>query len=213
MNNTDLFSHNQTANNQNYNNKINKLINYEIIQNRYRNYKRKILINKYFIYITLRTIAVRTGNKGIQRYIDLVLSGELYEFIEQELIELDYHPKGRKEVKQIVFLILFSSNKKKSPQEKMFQDIFPEVYGVFTEIKKGEDEGYKDLSVLLQRMESYLFIDVICKRISKEFPEAPIFTCHDSIATTYKYEEDVKRIASEELKKATGNIPILKSEH
>ena len=86
----------------------------------------------------------------------------------------------------MVFFILFSSNKQHSTGKSIFKKIFPELYKVFAEIKKGDDKEYKFLSILLKRIESYLFIDVICKRIAKEYPEAPVITIHYSVATTLK---------------------------
>ena len=161
----------------------------------------------------LRTIAKTYGIKGIERYVSLVVDGKLYEYIENEVNKGDEKIDGRKAVKQMVFFILFSSNKQHSTGKSMFKKIFPEVYKVFAEIKKGDAKEYKFLSILLQRIESYIFIDVICKRIAKEYPEAPIITIHDSIATTLEYEHVVKEIIAEELEKATGHIPQLKLEY
>ncbi len=95
----------------------------------------------------------------------------------------------------------------------MFKKIFPEVYKVFAEIKKGDNMEYKYLSILLQRIESYLFIDVICKRIAKKYPEATIIPIHDSIATTNDYVDIFSSIISEELEIATGYKPNLKLEY
>jgi hypothetical protein len=55
-------------------------------------------------------------------------------------------------------------------------------------------------------------IDVIAKRISIEYPDAPIFTIHDSISTTAEYVDSVKTIMTEELTKAIGHAPKLEPE-
>ena len=188
-------------------------INYKFIKNLYRNYSKKIIINSNLLYIMLRTIAETIGIKGIERYVSLVVDGKLYEYLENESNKVGEKIEGRKVVKQMIFFILFSSNKQHSTGKSMFKKIFPEVYEVFAEIKKGDDQEYKFLSILLQRIESFLFIDVICKRIAKEYPEAPIITIHDSIATILEYEHVVKEIISNELVKATGHIPRLKLEY
>ena len=188
-------------------------INYELIKNLYRNYNKKIIIKSNLLYIMLRTIAESVDSKGVERYAKLVVEGELYEYIENESNKWGEKIEGRKAVKQIVFFILFSSNRQHSEGKTAFKKIFPEVYKVFAEIKKGDKKEYKFLSILLQRLESYLFIDVICKRIAKEYPEALMITIHDSIATTYEYEDVVSSIISEELEKATGHIPQLKFDY
>jgi hypothetical protein len=55
-------------------------------------------------------------------------------------------------------------------------------------------------------------IDVIAKRISVEYPDAPIFTIHDSISTTEEYVDVVEDIMKEELSKAIGHAPKLARE-
>lgn len=52
-------------------------------------------------------------------------------------------------------------------------------------------------------------VNIIAKRISIEYPNAPIFTIHDSITTTAEYIDDVERIMTEELTKAIGYAPTL----
>jgi hypothetical protein len=91
----------------------------------------------------------------------------------------------------------------------MFKEMFPYVYEVFRQIKS------KDKSLLprlLQSIESYLMINVIAKRISIEYPDAPIFTIHDSISTTAEYVDIVEAIMTEELTKAIGHTPKLEPE-
>jgi hypothetical protein len=68
------------------------------------------------------------------------------------------------------------------------------------------------LPCLLQRMESHLVLQKIAKRISRERPELPIFTIHDSVATTIGNEEYVRRVMEEELLAAIGFSPSLKVE-
>ncbi len=46
------------------------------------------------------------------------------------------------------------------------------------------DTGFTMLARLLQRIESFLVLDVICKELSQEEPEMPLFTVHDCISTT-----------------------------
>jgi hypothetical protein len=47
-------------------------------------------------------------------------------------------------------------------------------------------------------------IQSVAKRISRERPDLPIFTIHDSIATTIGNEEYVKSIVKEEAYRITG---------
>ncbi len=62
-------------------------INYEFIKNLYKYYKRKIIIKNNLLYIMLRTIAESDDSKGLERFVNLVVDGELYEYIENESIK------------------------------------------------------------------------------------------------------------------------------
>ncbi len=75
-----------------------------------------------------------------------------------------------------------------SSQIKELRNIVTSVYKVFAPVKQRRKE---DLSIMLMRIESRLVLDRICHRIALEYPEAVIFTIHDSIVTTVTYESVV----------------------
>lgn len=64
--------------------------------------------------------------------------------------------------------------------------------------------GNRDFSILLQRTESYLMLDNVCRIIHLENPDIPFYTIHDSIITTQPNIELVKKITSETILKITG---------
>lgn len=179
----------------------------------------KITINNIKVtekdsYIMLGENALDLDNKDFRKYIDLVVSGKLYDFLEAEFgSSLGMKYCGRQDVKAAVFQVLFTDNRfigqKEAAPKKMFQMFFPDVYDVFAKIKKQDSTL---LPRLLQNIESYLIIDVIANRISTEWPEAPIFTIHDSITTTEQYADRVSKIMFEELYRAIGQPPILQPE-
>ncbi|GGK41505.1 hypothetical protein GCM10007963_06880 [Lutibacter litoralis] len=152
--------------------------------------------------------------KGFDEYMLLVLKGELYEYLEHVFVdELGEEFKDRESVKSVVFEVLFTDNRfigqKGAEKKRLFKKKFTEVYNLFSILKR---KNKTVLPILLQRIESYLIIDVIAKRISKEIPEAPIFTIHDSITTTEEYYFKVRKIMDEELTLAVGFKPSLKRE-
>lgn len=121
--------------------------------------------------------------------------------------------KDRKEVKAAVFQVLFTSNQFKGQAEaapkRLFEQKFKEVYDVFAKIKS-KDKTL--LPRLLQSIESHLIINVIAKRISAEYPLAPIYPIHDSISTTVEYVSVVEQIMIDELSKAIGHAPKISQE-
>jgi hypothetical protein len=58
-------------------------------------------------------------------------------------------------------------------------------------------------------LEAELILENICEKIAAEYPEAPIFTVHDSIVTTPKYLEIVKQIMQQVLTERIGYPPVL----
>ncbi len=48
--------------------------------------------------------------------------------------------------------------------------------------------GKKTFALILQRAESYLLLNKVCREFNQLNPEAPFFTIHDSVFTTENYE-------------------------
>jgi hypothetical protein len=162
----------------------------------------------YACPLMLAEMGVPIENEDVGTYITEVLKGELYEYIEKRVQELngDYEDRTRKEIKTMIFTIMFSGNKKSSSEKDLFKQLFPSVYTMFAFIKRTKKEL---LPIMLQTIESKLFLDRIARRIAKERPELPIFTIHDSITTTVGNESYVERIMEEETIKAIGVRPSI----
>ena len=87
---------------------------------------------------------------------------------------------------------------------RWFEQHFETTHRLFTEIKL---KDYTFLPILLQRIESFLVIDTICKKISLLDTSIPLFTIHDSIITTKGNEKIVKQIMEFEIESAIGYKP------
>jgi hypothetical protein len=164
----------------------------------------------YACPLMLAEMGVPIENEDVGTYMTEVLKGELYEYIEKRVQELngDYEERTRKEIKTMIFTIMFSSNKKSSSEKDLFKQLFPSVNTMFAFIKRTKKEL---LPIMLQTIESKLFLDRIAGRIAQERPELPIFTIHDSITTTLGNESYVERIMEEETIKAIGVRPSIEA--
>jgi hypothetical protein len=91
----------------------------------------------------------------------------------------------------------------------LFKKTFPTVYKIISKIKK---ERHATLAIILQRLESELFLQKCCKIIYEERPDIPIFTLHDSIITTKENIEYVKSIIEKVLLEHINAKPHLKVE-
>ena len=56
------------------------------------------------------------------------------------------------------------------------------MYEIFQAVKHGNN--YNALACVLQKFESQLILHNICSEINNNHPEIPLFTIHDSAATT-----------------------------
>jgi len=138
----------------------------------------------------------------VKEYFDMVNSGDFYKCISDKM-----YPRStfnKKLVKVMVLTVFFSDNRfiaqREAKDKKAFKTHFPEVYKVFSLIKKKDK---RILARILQSIESNIIINKVTKRISMEQPELPIFTIHDSVATIQGYEDYVANVITEEVKNLT----------
>jgi len=146
-----------------------------------------------------------------QEYKNLVSSGNIYEFFEDKLAIKDKELRAgltkRDIIKYRMMLCLYSKNGGYSGGLKtVFKKYFPKLYGLICELKNTK---HNTLAILLQRIESHLILDVICKRISEERPTLPLFTIHDCIVTTVGNEQYVAAVIKEEMEKFVGVPPMV----
>jgi hypothetical protein len=161
-------------------------------------------------------------SQDVKKYISLVISGQLYEYLMQKFskegLELT-----RDETKRQVLRILFARNR--LPKDEInrkcrliFKDRFPKVHRIFSKVRGSEGgdkfQNFKRFAILLQRIESYLMLDVILKRIYKELPGTIAVTVHDSVMTGILTNnvEAVRKIMIDELTFFVGFPPKIKIE-
>lgn len=131
----------------------------------------------------------------IKKFIDLVRDGLFYDYFQDKFKNLD-----RREIKVLIYKVLFGKNGFKSTENKIFKNVFPKIYDYIIEYKKRSND-YRLLSHKLQRMESDFIFGKVVKEIYEKCPEINIFTVHDSINFPIKYKKNVTDIFNKNLKK------------
>jgi len=116
-------------------------------------------------------------------------------------------------------------NKDKGVQ--LITEIFPNISELFLQLKEPNykplyqfpfhvlkaKESYKFPPQLLQRIESHLVIEVVCKGLNKGNKKTTLFTIHDSIVTTMEFEQMVHDKMILELTNAVGFEPKIQPEY
>ena len=165
----------------------------------------KEMINKSIMLIkTFRP----TDFEEVYTFINLVRNGDIYEKVGEELFEKGTIwesndlfwvklPKElesktiqvdkdfsslRKCAKSIVLNALYSNPKSNGIKAiNDFRSIFPIISKILEALKI---DNYKDLPILMQRMESKCILDYCTKKINKKYPNMLLISRHDSLSTT-----------------------------
>jgi hypothetical protein len=118
----------------------------------------------------------------------LTINGNFYQY----LIDNSYKKITKKEIKEVVYKVLFGKNYK-NKSDDLFKRLFPTIYAFIKSYKK-EMGNYRHLSYSLQRAESNLIFNRIIKKIMTLYPEIKVVTVHDSIICSRKYKDIVEII-------------------
>jgi hypothetical protein len=160
---------------------------------------------------------------SIEQYKKSVLDGSFYEEL-AEFVNQDSGGKKsltRAQAKKSTFTIFFgdtSTKIKHMDEYKSFKRHYPDVAEVFELYKRRptqDDEGvrYQDLSILLQRIESQMVLQVITKKFHQLYPTTPLLTIHDCVITDVEHKDILADIITVELRKVIGVPPKLTEEY
>ena len=149
------------------------------------------LSNSQFVLLTnLLKSHLNTVDYGL--FKELSVSGNLYSYIASNL-----SLKNAKNGKSLMFEVMFSSRRNNSIFKKKIKEMFPSVVGWIDNYKN--EHGDKKFSVMLQKIESDLFIETILKRVKKH--KYFCITKHDSLIVKRQEYEAVMDILKEEFAK------------
>lgn len=183
-----------------------------------------------------KTLSCKEFQKEYKRLKDLILNGKLYEFLTEIM---DFKVKNdkflvksydkdsdknyfnpfdskREACKQVFMQILYSPNRRKSKQYKQFEGEFPKFCELLHLLKTSTNrkDSYKKFPKLLQHIEADCVLDFITKKITKEHPNMPIYTIHDSITTIECFSDILYKNLKIYFNEYSGGIlPQLKEEY
>lgn len=155
-------------------------------------------------------IALHQDNEDVIEFKELVQDIFSFNSLIPELDEmglLDIYDKLRF-VMDAIELTFKSKNSLIShiPETEFFSVAFPTVSLIFEKIKENKDNNDSHLTLIetLRTLQVDLYLNRICKRISNQNPNIPIFTKYDYIITTVEHKDIVSRIVKDEFGKILG---------
>jgi hypothetical protein len=135
----------------------------------------------------------------IEEYKKVTIGGNWYEFLMNV-----FGINDREVAKEYWMQIAYSKNAKYRRIKNRFAKKFPQIMKII-ESKKATDHA--SFSIALQKIESKIFIDEICKELVNS--EIIPYTLHDGIMVLKKNEADAYSIMAKVLKKHLGAIPVI----
>ena len=145
--------------------------------------------------------------KELEKYTDWTSAGIFYEMFEREYFNKTSKVLTRKEIKDLMFCIFYSKNTSYIKEKNIFKSIFPTIMKFIDEQKK---DKHNEFSIKLQKIESKICINIICKELDKE--GIKYYTIHDAWLVS---KEDIKRTQEIIIRKFYDNFyrrPELKIE-
>jgi len=161
-------------------------------------------INKYnkeeFSLYSIMWCTFQSSN-DIKRYQNLPFQNGIYDYINNEFFE------GEKKTESIKKSIMnFHNLKKHRNSDFLIKEMIKRYPSVNTTIEQinGLDNRKGYMSLLLQRVESFLLLNVGSKKLLSEIPNIKFFTVHDSIVVQSQQSEKVMNIVSSAISELTG---------
>lgn len=162
----------------------------------------------------LNFVAEHSQAEDVLKYREIVLDADIYEYF-GELLKVrglagNREGKSLREFGKSAFITtIFSDNDANYRTISVFREAFPHVFRVFEIIKDGHR---RNLACVLQNLEAEVVLHRACKDIAHLRPEIPMFTVHDSIATTGPHYNFVEEVLAKHLEAVVGAAPKIKGE-
>ncbi len=165
----------------------------------------------------------------IDNYIEVVTEGRLYETLMCDGMDRDL---AKETILKLFYRRFYNSEAgdpipfKLTLNEKKIYDIFPNILTLMYNLKDVRNDefeckfdkngkgykkfiGFKHFSSLMQRFESNLVLDRICRRLYARIPEATPITIHDCIIVPQQYRSRARMIIQNECRRIVGYSPKL----
>jgi hypothetical protein len=146
------------------------------------------ILSTYIYSLNSLLCSNNLNKKEIDKFLEWTGGGVFYENFEREYFNQSGKTLTRKEIKDIMFCIFYSKNGSYTQQKRIFNSIFPTIN---TLIEKEKEDKHNVFAIKMQKMESKICIDIICKELDKQGID--YYTIHDAWLVD---KEDIKKTQS-----------------
>jgi hypothetical protein len=157
----------------------------------------------FFLY-TLMKNKTEVEENELNLYADLVVNGNLYEFLKEEYQNQTGYYRTRKQMKVMLFKILYSKIISFPKYKYFFGKRFPQI---MQHINNTNSDKHNTLSVQLQSIESFLVLDVIMPILAQK--KIIPFTIHDGFICKESEVEILKEIITSKSIEMYGIAPAM----
>jgi len=195
-----------------------------------------ILVSEYMMLVEIQKNL--DSYPRVVQFIDLIVNGDIYSYI-AELWNRTLSTSYTRDTAKTRFLEILNSPPSRPSDEKIILlKEWPEVFTAIDEmnrdmyttkngitikerIVKGQLVPAKTIGKrttndpvclfahFTQRLEAHVILDIVCRGISKERPDIPLLTIHDSILTTEEHAQYVKDFMEHHIYRVMGRKPTV----
>ena len=146
--------------------------------------------------IASNTETLATNVSDVKEYRNSIIDKDYYTSLSNVISAETGILLPRSEAKEQSHYIFFGDPKRMNwaGGYKAFKKVYPTVASVLKILKS---RNYRDLAILLQRIESDLVINKITKQFVKILPTVPIYTIHDSLITVQDFTQELVNISNQ----------------
>ena len=160
----------------------------------------------------LKMIRQCKNKTDVSTYLKATKEGSFYESLVNQY-GAHYTSLNSKEKAKTEFVtyLNFDIRKKTSGRYgayRQFEQDYPNVVELMELIKK---YNHTDMSTILQRLEAKLFLIITGREFSRQYPDVPIFTIHDTIITIQSHTDKLENIIKTSYERNLGFCPKVKT--
>lgn len=136
-------------------------------------------------------------------YKNATFKNDFYDYLRKDF-SLNFNTISRQDMKELILRVFFSRNISYKKEKALFRSKYPIIYDIIFKLKR---ERHNKLALCLQRIESEIFINRICKKLVQE-GIVPV-TIHDSVIVLSSDKQKAIDIISSVYNEFLGGVPQL----